>query len=365
MRILYDFEAFSDQSHGGISRYVIELASRIAKADNCEVMLFAGWHRNQHLKSRTDPWIRGQYLKPFWRTGELRRRFNGFLTRRAISDFRPDIIHRTYHRHVPDYPGKHKTVVTIHDLTYFHYPESFPGGEIVRRRLERAARESDHSLCDTENTRQDVIRILGLPLEQTSVVHLGVNLPQNNNAHLFDPSNPFLLYVGQRSGYKNFRWLLETLSRHDRLASSRLIAFGGGDFTRDEKDLISGLDLQDRIQHKAGDDSFLADFYRRAGTLVYPSLYEGFGLPLLEAMAHGCPVVCSNASSLPEVGGEAVITYPPEDSEAFAKAVRTVVSDIQFRRQLVDRGYQRAREFSWDRCAEKTLQVYRDLVPED
>jgi glycosyltransferase involved in cell wall biosynthesis len=255
-------------------------------------------------------------------------------------------------------------VITIHDLTYYYYPETFPGGEIVRRRLERAVRASDHALCDTENTRQDAIRTLGLPSEKTTVVHLGVNLPQNDPAPRFNASDPFLLYVGQRGGYKNFKWLLEVLARNERLADSRLVAFGGGGFTASENTLISDLGLRDRIGHQSGDDLALTDLYRRAGVLVYPSLYEGFGLPVLEAMAHGCPVVCSEISSLPEVGGDAALTFPPGDPQAFAKAVGSVLSDVQFRRQTVERGYQRAREFSWEKCADKTLRLYRSLVSE-
>lgn len=362
LRILYDFEAFTDQSHGGISRYVIELASHLANTDGCEVILCAGWHRNEHLRKLSDPWIRGRFLPAIRRTGELRRRMNALFTKRAILDFQPDLVHRSYHRYAADYVGPHKTVVTIHDLTYFHYPESFPGGEIVRRRLRKVARNSDHALCDSENTRKDAIRLLPISPERTSVVHLGVNLPAGIISDTSRLQESYLLYVGQRSGYKNFGLVLEALSRLNNLGKIPLIAFGGGNFSSAEQAKITRLGLQDRVKHQTGDDTALAGLYRHATALVYPSLYEGFGLPLLEAMAHGCPVICSDRSSLPEVAGDAALFFCPEDADALRAAISKVISDSEIRYRLIKLGLERAREFSWESCAAKTLNIYRSLT---
>ncbi|MEZ5275158.1 MAG: glycosyltransferase family 1 protein [Opitutaceae bacterium] len=364
LRILYDFEAFSDQSYGGVSRYIIELASRLAKADEIEVHLAAGWHRNHWLKTHLPEWASGRYFPAWPKTGEIRRRLNAILMRRAISRIRPDIVHRTYHRGAAVYPGPHATVATIHDLTYYLYPESFPGGAVVRQKLTTVAQTSDHLLCDSENTRQDAIRILGIEPSIASVVHLGVNPTITS----IDPSpidGDYLLFVGQRSGYKNFTFLIRALARYRMLESRRLAVFGGGPFKQDERILLKSLGIASRVVSLAGDDSILAATYAHAEALVYPSLYEGFGLPILEAMAQGCPVVCSDRSSLPEVGGNAAVYFDPEDDgDSLRKAIDCLDNSPHTREEFVSRGRNRVRLFNWSNCATKTLKVYRDVASE-
>jgi glycosyltransferase involved in cell wall biosynthesis len=361
IRVLYDFEAFSDQSYGGISRYVLELARRIEESDEAVVQLTAGWHRNQHLRNGKPDWATGVYVPSFPKTGEFRRRINALLTKRAILRFQPDIVHRTYYRHAGDYPGAHATVTTIHDLTYFLYPDSFPGGEIVRARLKKIARTSDRLLCDSESTQRDAIRILGIDPESASVVHLGVNPPVRKPG-----SSPiegkYLLYVGQRSGYKNFRFLIQNLAGHQSSETQKLAVFGGSRLTSDEQAELTSFGLRDRVIQLVGDDQLLADAYAHATALLYPSLYEGFGLPILEAMAHGCPVICSNTSSLPEVGGDAAVYFDPDDGHSFQQALEKVVYSAQFRSDQVAKGRHRADQFSWSRCAEKTLSVYLEAI---
>jgi len=362
LRILYDFEAFSDQSYGGISRYVLEVARRIEASDDTVVHLAAGWHRNQYLRSHRPAWVSGRYL-PAWRgTGEIRRRINALFARRAIARFQPDIIHRTYHRHAAAYPGGHRTVATIHDLTYFLYPDSFPGGETVRRRMARIARTSDHLLCDSQNTREDAIRILGINPATASVVHLGVN-PGSSPTGANPIDGDYLLFIGQRSGYKNFSFLIRALARTRLLDSHRLVVFGGGPFSTGERREIESLGIAARVVPLAGDDALLAATYAHASALIYPSLYEGFGLPVLEAMAQGCPVVCSDRSSLPEVGGTAAAYFNPEDGEdSLKRSLEQILRSSEKRKRMIEAGKGRAGEFTWNRCAEKTLAIYRKTV---
>jgi len=361
LRILYDFEAFSDQSYGGISRYILEVANRIEASGDAVVHLAAGWHRNQYLKTEKPEWASGRFFPAWPKTGEIRRRLNALLTRRAIRRFRPDIVHRTYHRHAAEYPGSHSMVATIHDLTYFLYPDSFPYGEVVRENLHKVARTSDHLLCDSENTRKDAMRILELDPTKSDVVHLGVNMPEASTG-----SSPidgaFLLYVGQRQGYKNFGFLTKTLADHRLLDSQNLVVFGGGRFTDAEQDELDSLGIQDRIIHMSGDDALLSRCYTHALALIYPSLYEGFGLPVLEAMAHGCPVLCSNVSSLPEVGGDAASFFSPEGPIGLADAVHKLVSDPTLRQVMRAKGLEHVQRFSWAKCADETMRVYRSLI---
>jgi glycosyltransferase involved in cell wall biosynthesis len=201
---------------------------------------------------------------------------------------------------------------------------------------------------------------LPVPENKTSVIYHGSSFYKKTKNKSFPIRKPYLLFIGQRDGYKNFDILLRAFAHSSKLRKDfLLICFGGGTFSSVERKRIAtlGLSLQDVI-HVRGDDADLAGFYGEAAAFVYPSLYEGFGIPLLEAMALSCPVVCSNASSFPEVVGNAADLFDPFDEESLRSTIERVVFSMEHRDFLIGRGLDRARLFSWDRCAEETLQVY-------
>jgi len=205
-----------------------------------------------------------------------------------------------------------------------------------------------------------------IPIEKTSVIHLGsaltVSTELANEPPLPEP--PYLLYVGARNFYKNFAGLLRALARSPELLKSfRLVCFGGGGFTPSEKSMIASLGLpSDAVRQLSGNDRLLSKLYSHASVFICPSLYEGFGIPVLEAMSQGCPVVCSDTSSLPEVAGNAAEYFAPEDPDAMLAAIERVINSPARAQQLTALGYERVKLFSWDRCASQTLDAYRRLL---
>ncbi len=175
---------------------------------------------------------------------------------------------------------------------------------------------------------------------------------------------PYLLYVGRRNGYKNFAATLKAVASRPALQDSfDIVAFGGGPFDPHEKSMIGSLGFDpNSVRQIEGDDQVLGAFYSDATALVYPSLYEGFGLPTLEAMAHNCPVVTSNTSSMPEVVGPAGEYFDPTDIDAQAEAINRAVFDSERREKLISKGKRRLDQFSWLQCATKTCEVYRALL---
>ena len=174
----------------------------------------------------------------------------------------------------------------------------------------------------------------------------------------------FLLYVGNRGGYKNFLRLLEAYGTSPQLKMGyELICVGGGGFHADELKTMQALGLDsNQVMQLGGSDQLLARLYESASAFVFPSLYEGFGIPPLEAMSHDCPVVCSNTSSIPEVVGDAGEYFNPEDIENMRAAIERVVTSDSLRKLLIAKGRARLQFFSWDRCAAETLEVYSKLV---
>lgn len=359
LRIFYDYEAFSDQSRGGISRYVLELATRVAT--EAEICLYAGVHRSHALRDISVPWVRGRYFPAWPRTGELRRWFNTLLTRRAIDRFRPDIVHRTYYRAAADYRGRHRDVVTLHDLTCFHFPGEFPSLRLMQNRIRQATARADRVICVSHQTSADAASLLAIPTRKLNVIHHGVTCVKKSSFPP-DAANPYLLFVGQRAGYKNFVMVLEALAAEPSLAGLELLAFGDRPFSQSEQALIARFGLTSRVRWAAGNDGTLATAYRHATALVYPSLYEGFGLPPLEAMSGGCPVVCSNRGSLPEVVGKAAFIFDPAIAGELGRALKQIITSPETVAQLRSKGFTQAALFSWDRCAAETLALYRTLA---
>jgi glycosyltransferase involved in cell wall biosynthesis len=365
MRIAFDSQIFGLQTYGGVSRYFCELAAGLAGQPNCEVAIIAPLYVNRHLDGRSGKAaVHGMRVPQVPRTRRLLRVLNGMLSRAAIAKFDPHILHQTYYEEVASRPPGCQVVLTVHDMIHELFPGYFSPFDPTRERKSAAVARADHVICVSESTRRDLIELLNVPYERVSVVHHGPSESVTPGAVArYKAERPFILHVGVRSGYKNFDTLLKAYATSTLLRGYfDLVAFGGGGFTSAERSLMRKLGLSsDRLRQISDSDSVLGSLYSEASVFVYPSLYEGFGIPLLEAMHLGCPVVCGNTSSLPEVTGDAAEFCDSRSAEDMRRAIENVVSSAARRTALVKRGQERAKLFSWERCCLETLAVYERL----
>lgn len=365
MKIAYDHQIFGWQEYGGVSRYFFELANNIAHNKSDEVAIISPLYVNAYLSSAfSDLRVMGREMPAIRRTGRIYRAINQLLAPPMMRAFRPDVVHETYYSTTRHAPKSSKVVLTVFDMIHERFPESFSKWDPLKKEKEVAVRRADHIVCISEHTRQDLIQLFDVDPGRTSVVHLGFSLTKAGNGRVDEVRRPYLLHVGARGGYKNFETLLRAYAGQPALAREfDLVAFGGGDFNVNERALIRELGLSDtRVRQISGDDSVLASLYQGAALFVYPSRYEGFGIPPLEAMSFDCPVACANRSSIPEVVGDAAAFFDPDSSDSIAKAIETVLNNATLRETLIARGRERIKMFSWQRCAEQTLDVYRKLL---
>ena len=376
MKIAYDSQIFCQQTYGGVSRYFCEIASRIAKELSVEVSITAPMYINAYL-AHVPPGIVSGFRTP--KTDRfptlygaiypgLAKRLGLLMGDWMLRAMNPDIVHETYFSPYRLGTRRPRRVLTIYDMIHEKFASSFPQTDKTARYKALAAERADHVICISESTRCDAIEILGLHPDKTSVIYLGFDLMYADGKRAGDlvssTNNPFLLYVGNRGRYKNFLGLLEAYATSPQLRTGyRLICFGGGALNMDEQKAIHklGLDSSQVIQ-LGGSDQLLASLYERASAFIYPSLYEGFGIPPLEAMSYDCPVVCSKTSSIPEVVGDAGEYFDPADVESMRAAIERVVSSDSHRKLLIAKGRARLEYFSWDRCAAETLDIYRKLA---
>ena len=269
------------------------------------------------------------------------------------------------------------SIVTVHDLVRLSFPYSEEdwissmGLALDRRGIRKAA----HLICVSEATKRDLIRYLGIPEEKMTVIYNGVDHNVFKPCHEQNTScfrSPYLLYVGSERPRKNLKVLLRAFSLIKKQGrpfdSLKLLKVGpagrSDDFRKATLDEARRLGVESEMHFvERMSDQELAVAYSNAVALVFPSLYEGFGLPIVEAMACGCPVITSNVSSLPEIAGSAALLVDPNDGAALAEAMRRVILDQDLRGRLRAQGLLRAIDFSWDRTAEATFAVYKRILP--
>ncbi len=363
MRVLFDHSVFSLQEHGGISRYFGELVAGLVRAEQVEPRIVAPLHVSRVLRDGALP-AAGIYMPRIARTHRLRQLVNNLLSPLLAGDFAPDIVHHTYYLARMRLPARCRRVVTVFDMIHERYPGLMaPGEEIVARAKRDCVRRADHVICISRQTRNDLVEILGIAPEKISVVYLASSLGRGPAEPTPLARRPYLLYVGERRGPKNFDRLLEAYARSGITPDVRLVCFGGPPFSAAERARMRELGCgPEQVVRLAGDDAELESLYRHALALVYPSLYEGFGLPLLEAMACDCPVLCSGVSSMPEIAGSAAWFFDPTREDDMMQAMEGIVTSTQKREMFIRAGRERVALFSWQRCVRETITVYQQCL---
>ena len=368
-KVVFDSQIFSLQQFGGISRYICALAEKLADRPDVQVQILAPLYINQYLrelKTSRAGMVSGVYIRPLPKFGQWLANVSNLFFSLAANSCQPHIVHETYYSAKPTYKGKAARVLTVYDLIHEKFPESFLPGDPIAHNRAKAIRRADHIICISESTRRDLIEIYQVPEHKISVTYLGYDTLSASSlvASALVGSKPYLLYVGSRHGYKNFDGLVRAFAASSFLkASARVVCFGGGVLTQAERALLAELKLPaDDVVQVGGNDERLAALYQGASAFVYPSKYEGFGIPPLEAMSLACPVICSNTSSIPEVVGSAGEYFNPNDVESMRQAIESVLVSPDRRQELITLGNDRVHAFSWSRCATETLAVYRKLA---
>jgi glycosyltransferase involved in cell wall biosynthesis len=273
--------------------------------------------------------------------------------------------------------SKQKSVVTIHDLAFLLYPETFPAKDAFLHKLyvREAITKADHLIAITEATKQDIIKFYNTDPAKITVVYHGVDkyrfrLMQEGEENLvvdvktkYNITKPYILYIGNVQPRKNIQGLIKA---YQQLRSSTdhnyqlVIAGAKAWLVEDVMKEIGENYREDIIFTGRFDDSELAPLLWGADLFVLPSFYEGFGLPILEAMACGVPTLVSNTPSLVEVGGEAALSFDPHSIDDIAKVLDNIISDPDLRIEMREKGLKRVAEFSWNRCAQETINVIKN-----
>lgn len=274
--------------------------------------------------------------------------------------------------HGPDFKlntwGPFPRIVTVHDMVVFEEKYNRPDFYLKGiREMTRVltAPGLDAVIVNSEFTKKEVLRFFPHLSERIYVTHLGCNRAQETVTHSLDLPEKYVLYLGTLEKRKNVSGVLKAFEiLKSQGAPEKLVLAGGWGFGAEEiqAQMAASAYKSDIIHLSYVPDGKLAELYSRARAFFFPSWYEGFGIPVLEAMALGCPVVTSQGGALQEVCGDAALFADPADPENMAQVLKQVLSQPELREKMQKQGRERAAQFTWERCAEKTLQVYRQVL---
>ncbi|MCS6825010.1 MAG: glycosyltransferase family 4 protein [Caldilinea sp.] len=353
----------------GISRYTGHLLQALAELNKeDEFIIF------QHPKHRS-PLIQQANFRRAALFAPVHHRFEQIFLAAELLRFRLDLIHST--DFIPPLYSPVAAVITVHDLAFLHYPHFLTAKSAAYYgQIDKAVVKAAHIIVPSEYTRQDLIAQLGVPAHKVTVIHEAANpifkpLPYQETLAAVQKrhglSERFVLCVGTIEPRKNINGLLQAFAhlRNKYRQNEVMLAIAGGKgWLYDETiEMVKTLNLQPwvRFLGRVSDDE-LHQLYVAARCHVHPAYYEGFGLPPLEAMACGTPTIVSNVSSLPEVVGDAALLVNPLDVEEIAVAMQRLLTDDDLHAELRQKGLRRARIFSWERAARRTLDVYRQVA---
>lgn len=353
-------------TQAGIGQYILRLIEALAKIDREDEFIILQSRKDETIVTSQANFRRRSLWTP------SHHRLEQWTLPLEIGMTGLDLLHSP--DFIPPFHRNYSSVITIHDLAFLLYPH-FVTRESARYygQIDRAVQSADHIIAVSESTKWDTIHLLGVPEDKITVIYEAANpvfRPIDDQEKLnqirakYGIWGDFILFVSTIEPRKNLPNLLRAFQQFlggydDGL---KLVVVGRHGWLFEEVSaILEELDLEEVIFTGKASAKDLLFLYNAGQGLVYPSLYEGFGLPPLEAMACGTPVVTSNVSSLPEVVGDAALMVDPEDISGLAKAIGRVLTDEALRKDLIERGFKQAKLFSWERTAKETLALYRWL----
>lgn len=355
MRVLFDYQAFEFQKIGGVSRYFSEVMRSLRKYADVDLGLVATDNVYLHGYPRLDS-FRYRIFRKLHRSN-----IECSLRKLRKRDF--DVFHPTYFStYFLDALGNKPMVLTIHDMISELY--EIGGGarqsELKRQLVERA----DHIVAVSENTKTDLMRLFSVPEGRITVIYHGSDQSEVQESHpIFN--GQYVLFVGSRWSYKGFEQFMKDMVPILRRRAELYVICTGTAFSESELKLIDSLGIRGRvIQHFAADDLALQNLFSHAVAFVYPSEYEGFGLPILEAYRARCPVILRKASCFPEIAGEAAIFFGSSNGRTdFEEKFEGLYQMTNAQRKaLLDAQTARLKLFNWETAARKLAKVYEGVV---
>jgi glycosyltransferase involved in cell wall biosynthesis len=347
------------QKYGGVTKYFCELIKNLPEEHEFQLSIL--FSDNQYLKENRKKF--GTINLPLpdidyrlkLMIKKMIYKINQSYSNHILRKNQFDIFHPTYFHPYFLNNFKKPYIVTVHDLIQFKFKHLYIN-DPSSYQMEKVIKNANRLISISENTKKDLIEIFNIRPEKIDVIYHGYS----KGPSVIKPNNfgRYILFVGRRGGYKNFTTFVKAASALLNKQKDLRLVCAGDPFKKDELNLLQTLKISEQCFTIGASEDKLNNLYANALAFVYPTLYEGFGMPILEAFANNCPACLSNTSSLPEIAGNAAIYFDPENEESILYAIQKVIFDQEYSKLLVDLSKERLKLFSWEKCAKQTVGSY-------
>lgn len=372
IKILLDPQIFNLQKFGGISRYYTEIYNDFENRNDVLIQCPLLYTDNIHF--RESPLFRNSYQKKFnlliklskifryFKPGKLKNRSKErtleMLQKQQTDVFIPTFYDPYFIDQIRDTPF----VLTVYDMIHELYPEYFLNDTATVPNKKLLLEKADKIIAISESTKKDILKLYPhIPERKIEVVYLAYTINTEIVNTIQVPEN-YILFVGNRTIYKNFIFFLNSaapiLTERPNLS---IVCAGGNEFSTEEVQLISKFGLTSQVIQRDFMDAELSSYYSKAICFIFPSEYEGFGIPVLESMACGCPVILANHSSFPEVAGDAGIYFKLNDQNDLREKICLLLDNNNIREKYRLKGIEQASRFTWKKTAEESLKIYQSI----
>jgi len=348
---------FFHQRFGGVTRYSLSLIEKMIH-NEINFKICAPIYKNNYIKKIKNKYIFGAYFSKYPNI-LLLRYINNSLINFYLKDKNKKLVHFMYD---PEYLPKNvtqKKIITIHDTIHEKFNKSYKDNFFLKRK--KILEQMDKIICVSENTKKDLMKFYNLDNKKVSVIYNGadhLNFIATENKNIVS-DKPYILYVGSRAKYKNFRLFVESFKKSEKLFNNfNIICFGGGYFSKSEINYFKELNILNKIILVLGDDKSLKIHYENASLFVYPSLYEGFGISILEAINVGCPALASDIPVFREILGDKMCFFNPKSHEDLIFNMEKILFDSENQKNLITIGKKISEKYSWSICYNHTIGLY-------
>lgn len=364
-KIFFDHQKFSTQKFGGISRYFANIIEAIKKNNEFDYLLGVANSQNFYIKNEkqflnntvANYLLKSEYGFRTFKTNEVYCKY-------LLKQNNFDVFHPTYYDPYFIKTLKKPMVTTIHDMTYERLPEYFWVQDPLTSQKRISAQRADKIIAISETTKKDLLTYLEVDENKVEVIYHGIDIESPLQLEeIKDLPAEYLFFVGDRGGYKNFYLMLDAFAnlskKHPNL---HLVLSGGGKLVGADVEIINRLKLNAKVHHYQVNDAQLNFLYKNALIFIYPSLYEGFGLPILEAFRANCPILLSDTDCFLEIAQDSAAFFHRNSLEDLTQQIDNLISSETLRANLVANGKERLKAFPLKKSMNKTLQLYKSLA---
>lgn len=379
MKVIIDGTIYCSAPSGGVYRYFNELIPRISNFPGTEIKIFtpkapSGLPQGANISHTKDnlpsgAWLPEGQLKRFLRA--QKKKLQSLLMKQSFSGLEQSVFHSTYY--TPSPWNSIPQVVTVHDMISEIFQETFnlPHLKTLREAKAKSVATATRVIAISEQTKNDLHNIYQIPLSKIDVIYHGVDfdffsrkLSKEAKHEILSKhslNSPYFLYIGGRLHHKNFKRFLLAFA-NSLVSKDFKLAVAGAPWDAEENELIRKLQVREKLIWMPNlSDQELPTVYQNAIALALPSIYEGFGLPLIESMAAGCPVIASKSGPFPELAGEAALFFDPHDESQMENSMEEILKTA-VREPLIELGKKRAQHFSWDKSAHQHFESYQKAL---